>query len=791
MAQASYGSLDWAPSSSSSNRSSGSSNDDNRGGRSYDEERLMGSTDSQDDENDSLSVHGNNGVKSSSVRKYHRTMKTALLGLILSLLAISALVLFRGSSSPSSHWLSETIFKITKTSGSEDSGKSLSSSSSSSSKSGKSIAGSSSSYSTEGDLAPSPTASKVGYNQGTPTVGGGGTPTYNAVPTIVEPPTSDDEVGDMFTWTLARDGYDALVLDDEVFQYKFLQEYDAVIEPYSAMQLVINDYNTTLNESLLYYKWSLCPSGEMNKKYCTYGQYSPYGYPSASETANVSCAAYDEYDIYVTEYDAVTGDMLRISAGTGLCLYVRREIRSLTESDLDNVLDAMYALWAYEQEEGQEIYGRDFNNQAVLLKFHHFNSAWQDADHIHEGQAFLPQHIKMTNVFEKSMQSVDPSVALPYWDFTIESSNSTALYNSMLFTPEVFGSMPNCTDYWWGFTYENDEPEWAAIPDGRWAYIEAEMNTDYDDLLAGFGYMRAPWSMNPSPYVSRFTSDWKIGTTLPTCLSHYKMLEYTTFTDFMMEAGDDPHSSAHSLIGGVYGCDLFRPLIFAGFITGHTEMMTICGSWSFILKELYRNNYILPWSNCTTTDDDLSESVCGFDCQSTDDVQTLLQALIEADTGPLTDRGWTAWSDFVCSGNGFKVFPGDHLESASPSDPSFWPMHPTLERLMHAKYMSGGFENETWNSDSETQNVCHHASCYESDYNATAFFPQCCYGHYQYDQMLDALTGNKLDHWGPTNDATVKGSNPTSDQYIMPYIYDSFSWDHCADIGGEFLFHLS
>ena len=534
-----------------------------------------------------------------------------------------------------------------------------------------------------------------------------------SVPTLHVPtlppiaPTPSPTVAADFEWNIARDGYDIVTSAiDEKFTYLFLEDYDAIIEPYANNTLVIT---SSFNETLTYYRYSFCAVENPNPHSCVYGVYAPTGSPEASSPVAVPCSAYDEYTIFVTEYSIETDEVTSYSEGTGVCIYVRREIHSLTDADRDATMDAMYALWVYDQEEGIELYGNNFINAEVLLKFHHFNSAWQDADHIHEGQAFLPQHIKMTNVFEKSMQSVDPSVCLPYWDFTIEYANGTALYDSSLFTEEWFGSMPNCTDYWWGFTYENDSPEWAAIPDGRWAYIEAPWNNDYDDLLAGYGYMRAPWSMNPSPYVSRFTSDWKIGTTLPSCASHYKILEYTSLSDFLMETGDDPHSSAHSLVGGLYGCDLFRPLMFAGFIQGHTDLMTICGKWSFIMKEMYRNNYVAPYDNCTINEDDYVSSECGFECTDNSGVATLLKALIESSTGVLTETGWTAWSNFLCTGDGWMVFPGDHLESASPSDPSFWPMHPTLERLLQAKFMSGGFENNTWHSDSETQNVCHHA----------------------------------------------------------------------------------
>ena len=52
------------------------------------------------------------------------------------------------------------------------------------------------------------------------------------------------------------------------------------------------------------------------------------------------------------------------------------------------------------------------------------------------------------------------------------------------------------------------------------------------------------------------------------------------------------------------------------------------------------------------------------------------------------------------------MYAGDHIESASPADPSFWVIHPTLERLLHAKLLSGGFEEERWASDPTGDFVC-------------------------------------------------------------------------------------
>ena len=85
---------------------------------------------------------------------------------------------------------------------------------------------------------------------------------------------------------------------------------------------------------------------------------------------------------------------------------------------------------------------------------------------------------------------------------------------------------------------------------------------------------------------------------------------------------------------------------------------------------------------------------------------------LQSYTGDLTDEQWEEWRDFVCEGDGAKVFVGDHLESASPADPSFWVIHPTLERLLHARYMAG-FSTENWPSDAQDDYVCDKSACYE------------------------------------------------------------------------------
>lgn len=62
-------------------------------------------------------------------------------------------------------------------------------------------------------------------------------------------------------------------------------------------------------------------------------------------------------------------------------------------------------------------------------------------DHIHEGNGFLAQHMKMDLIFEQAMQAVDASVTLPYWDFTIEGAYNLSVWDSPIFTADTFGSL--------------------------------------------------------------------------------------------------------------------------------------------------------------------------------------------------------------------------------------------------------------------------------------------------------------------------------------------------------------
>jgi tyrosinase len=51
------------------------------------------------------------------------------------------------------------------------------------------------------------------------------------------------------------------------------------------------------------------------------------------------------------------------------------------------------------------------------------------AGQAHEGPAFLPWHRAFLRSFERDLQAVDPTVTIPYWDFTVDNTPDASLWD--------------------------------------------------------------------------------------------------------------------------------------------------------------------------------------------------------------------------------------------------------------------------------------------------------------------------------------------------------------------------
>jgi len=150
--------------------------------------------------------------------------------------------------------------------------------------------------------------------------------------------------------------------------------------------------------------------------------------------------------------------------------------------------------------------------------------------------------------------------------------------------------------------------------------------------------------------------------------------------------------------------------------------------------------------------------------------------------GDMTNDDYSSLRDFICEGDASRIFVGDHLESASPSDPSFWSIHPTQERLFQAKLLVHAFTDLTtsaWPTDAQAEYVCDKSQCYQADSGRKDYFEDCCYGHYEYDQLLDFTSADRSKKIGPTNHEILRNTDLSRPDYGMNYVYDNFQWSHC------------
>jgi hypothetical protein len=582
------------------------------------------------------------------------------------------------------------------------------------------------------------------------------------------------------SYTFARKGYRPIqYFEAEKKNYlseSFLKDYVAVIEPYADMSLTFLEDSDSSDDDH-HYTFSVCDSSNI----CYNGKYIPSSSDDGS-TVNIGCTPHTLFTVTVKEHYGAK--VARQSTSSAICMYVRREITDLLDDDLTTTMDAMYTLWNLSDEDGKKKYGENYHSAGYFTAAHDFNAAQQDADHIHEGLGFLLQHIKLTNMFESAVQVVNPSVTIPYWDFTRDVAAGKTIYESYIFSEKTFGSINRPKDAYWGFTYRNDNLEDTAIPNGRWKHLKADKNI-YPDLNNGFGYMRGPWNTNPSPYVSRFSA---YSPSLPSCSDYYGGLGLPSFKDTLKTAPYGAHASTHGVIGAVYGCDKLDDFREDGIIKDEDSQLAICKKWGFYMKELYRANYLAPRSDCSQKSLAYDDVDCGFECNADtyDNMVNQIKTTISSNylKSGVSNDDYTRFRDFICHGDASRIFVGDHLESASPSDPSFWVIHPTQERLFQAKLLIHAFTDLTssaWPSDAVNDYVCDKPKCFNANEGKKDYYEDCCYGHYENDQLLDFESGDRSKRIGPTNKEIFHGTDLSRPEYSMNYVYDNFQWNHCNE----------
>uniref|UniRef100_A0A7S2SA39 Tyrosinase copper-binding domain-containing protein n=1 Tax=Rhizochromulina marina TaxID=1034831 RepID=A0A7S2SA39_9STRA len=461
---------------------------------------------------------------------------------------------------------------------------------------------------------------------------------------------------------------------------------------------------------------------------------------------------------------------------------VRREIRDLDQADLDAYLDAAYEIYTVGQEAGVSKYGENFESIYKLLQIHLYGAADKACDHWHDDAGMVNHHVGITWKFEQSLRMIDPTTASHYWDYTREVANGVAWWETSIFQDDYFGS-------------NSPDNEDHIVTEGRWGYLPIMANArEFSTIVNPYGLLRSPWNTNPVPYLMR--SNETVGIyadgyqNFATCKDFAEAIDDHSFSDLMNALNGELHGPVHIMIGGHWGMSELYKKIFLKLKGGADAFLLMA-------KYLWRQGVIrvpeycakdTPGEHCKST---CPESIVG--AKKGLDVEEIFHRYglynVSDNIGTMVRLGHlmgaTDWEILqeLCSFG----YPGEMFTSSAPQDPTFWPLHGNVERvlqLLRVKKHAKKYEfDETWGYEhksytpSDTHHVCDWTGVEGME------MPTCysgtCPGH-RADDLLP-FGGLMEDQDGfYTNQEFYDLISPGNSE--MPYVYDSIDfWPGCTD----------
>jgi hypothetical protein len=454
--------------------------------------------------------------------------------------------------------------------------------------------------------------------------------------------------------------------------------------------------------------------------------------------------------------------------------YIRQEMHQVDDEDREALFAAWKVLLEMNDSDGLAKYGSNFMSHGRLSTEHNNLAGDRKCDHLHDGMGFVPGHIQVTRLLEASLQSVDSSISLPYWEYTIDVESIIANNDGHF---QAWRDIPAFTDSWFGRT----DIKSGFVRGGYFADMSLEGN-EYTTVSNSWGLIRAPWNNLKNPRFARFFGGGSALNEAPavmvnedqmsTCSIVAETLVASTKLDtFNGAAAGQAHGPIHMFTGGQSNTpNLSARLTHIGLKASGKIRNQFWGSgvtfFFASIKSLYRYHLYNCPESC---DSDKTEEECACTC-STDEIMKsdAKEALFSTwmtnweASGLDGEETLTKMLGLLCD-DYHNVVMGDHASSGSTSDPSFWLIHGTVERWLQLIRMNDYFEREDWDTPVFDSNI--HP------------FTTSCEGHHESDALVfGAVDGNDF-----TNAEYYEYLNPKSNN--LPYVYDNFKWDHCKDLG--------
>jgi len=539
-----------------------------------------------------------------------------------------------------------------------------------------------------------------------------------------------------------------------------------------------------------------------------------------------------------------------------------------------------------------------------LNNLHRQNAGTRDSDHFHEGIGFITQHLKLSRRLEQSLQAIDPWAAAAYWDTSIEmklvaTKQIKHELDTVIWSEEFFG-LP-CNYSVKSFQFSSPE-EWkaASIIGGRWDHavvpriddgtiwgtIAADMVKDGLSVPRNsFGYLRSPWNLNQSPYVTRFMTkeehpQWATCASLTNSVKSslyvkkYSLTEFARFWSYQSQFPPHPHAGLHDYIGGAFlrrSVSAIQAVVNKNFpgLTTRKAWENFDFQWFILTQKGLWRSWLVEYPESCEAGASLKECapVCSTKFRRSVVGEFLMFSLLTVGA-PSLPRGGSWWpqkfnirdyfagtksaflsdeklqdnlseiGEVLCNNLGTTI-KGENFEASGVLDPTFWLIHPTIDRLFQAS--AGAFIRKSTKSltpSALTRAIwpatthhscgslaacitCYHLDTWLSKYIASEgpvcmnpkellpkagkfakssgkdkspyvmshdYLPKerCCFGHGQEDQLFTSFSTSS-EEWvveGPTNSEVLKLLLPNQGpQWDIggTVVFDHFRYDHCKD----------
>jgi tyrosinase len=195
---------------------------------------------------------------------------------------------------------------------------------------------------------------------------------------------------------------------------------------------------------------------------------------------------------------------------------VRRNQRALTSTERSAFVRAVIALKR-----------RGDYDELVRVHAERMMTDWDGGPAVaHLGPSFLPWHREYLLRFERGLQSIDPSVTLPYWDWTLDASKTSSLWGGSFLGGDGRSTDGQVTTG--PFAYSTGNWTLTVRVDDR-PYLTRAMGVgtptlpsraDLQGALARTPYDTAPWDTSPTsgfrgglegfvaPWLHNLVHDW-------------------------------------------------------------------------------------------------------------------------------------------------------------------------------------------------------------------------------------------------------------------------------------------